>query len=250
LATGAESEVRQMPPAFAKVGLSVSNQVSVLIPTCNEAERIEATVKRCLQDSGIEVFVIDGGSSDDTVNLARRAGARVFQTKRRRACQMDYGAAQASGDILIFLHADTLLPLDFADHVVATLNRPGVIGGAFRLHIRADSLSLRLIEIGVNWRSRFLGLPYGDQAIFMKAETFHNLGGYGDLEIMEDFDLVRRLKRLGRINLAQAHVSTSARRWEELGPWRATLINQIAVTAYYLGVAPARIAKFYYRDRT
>ena len=211
---------------------------------------IEATISRCLEEPGIEVLVIDGGSSDDTVDRAENSGASVLHTERNRARQMNFGATRAKGDILIFLHSDTLLPSGFARHAASILDNPEIVAGAFRLYIGANSPSLRLIERGVNWRSRFLSAPYGDQAIFLTAQTFHSLGGYADLEIMEDFDLMRRLRKTGRIGLAAAPVTTSARRWERLGPWRTTLINQIAVVAYYIGVSPARIAKFYNRQTT
>ena len=159
---------------------------------------------------------------------------------------MNAGADAATGEILLFLHADTRLPEGFHEHVREILTRPGVSAGAFRLRIdAAGPRSLRLVEWGVNARSVWKQLPYGDQALFMHRETFCEVGEFPELPIMEDYDLAVRLRRCGRIEIAEAAVLTSVRRWERLGVLRTTLTNQAVVWAYRFGVSPGRLANWY-----
>lgn len=222
--------------------------VSVIIPVLNEAESIQS-VLQFLQsvpaESSIEVIVVDGGSQDRTVELAMAVGVKVLKAQGGRAMQMNAGARTATGKILLFLHADTRLPDRFIPLVQQTLAQPKTIAGAFELAIVGQERGLRWIEWTVKWRSRLFQLPYGDQAIFLKAETFAQLGGFAELPIMEDFELVRRLRPYGRITIVPASVLTSGRRWKTLGIVRTTLINQIVIVAYFLGVSPARIAAWY-----
>jgi hypothetical protein len=151
--------------------------------------------------------------------------------------------------VLLFLHADTRPPPNFGSHVRETLARPGVSAGAFRLGIDAAGGRLRFIETVANIRSRFLGMPYGDQALFMTADMFGAIGGYPDQPIMEDFELVRRLQRRGGIAIAPAAVATSPRRWLNVGVLKTWLINQSIVTAYLAGVSPERLADWYRREK-
>lgn len=221
-------------------------KISIIIPTLNEAAQISASLRHIPCSGDIEVIVADGGSRDGTPDLAEAAGARVIRTAAGRAHQMNTGAGVARGEILLFLHADTRLPADFAHLVRKTLSRPGVIVGAFRLRIASSRWSLRIIEALANFRARFLQMPYGDQALFLRKHHFRTAAGFAKLPIMEDFEFVRRLKRWGRIALAPAEVVTSSRRWERLGALRCTLMNQVIILAYLLGVSPARLA-FWYR---
>jgi rSAM/selenodomain-associated transferase 2 len=162
---------------------------------------------------------------------------------------MNAGAALAIGDVLLFLHADTRPPQDFDIHVREVLARPGVSAGAFRLGIDAPGGRLRFIEAVANIRSRFLGMPYGDQALFMAAEVFAAIGGYPDQPIMEDFELVRRLQRRGGIAIAPKAVATSPRRWLNVGVSKTWLINQSIVVAYLIGISPVRLAEWYRREK-
>ncbi len=219
--------------------------ISILIPTYNEAARIEGTLRRCTGVPETETIVVDGGSEDQTRELAASLGVQVLLSPRGRSLQMNLGASKANGEILLFLHADTHLPKNFQNHVVSAFRHPDVVGGAFQLRIGAKSRWLRLVEAGANTRSRLLKLPYGDQAIFLKAEAFRKINGFKEMEIMEDLDLVRRLGRLGRIVIVSACVVTSARRWRQVGILKTTLINQLAIIAYFAGIAPTRIADFY-----
>ncbi len=222
--------------------------ISVIIPVLNEANGIERVIQalqtQTLQTS-LEVIVVDGGSCDETVALASALGVQVILAEQGRAAQMNAGAKVAAAEILLFLHADSILPPQFVASVQQVLAQPNTIAGAFELRIAAPEPSLRWIERGVNWRSRWLQLPYGDQAIFLKAKTFRQLGGFAQLPIMEDFELVRRLQKLGKIAIAPCAVTTSARRWQKLGMVKTTAINQLVILAYFLGVPPAHLARWY-----
>lgn len=229
--------------------------ISIIIPVLNEAGTLPATLANIQTAGNVEVIVVDGGSQDSTIQIAQSLGVKVLSAPAGRACQMNVGAKAATGNILLFLHADTRLPPGF-DAMVAgalfaassgkTAAKPP-IAGAFELRIDASPRSLRLIESGVNWRSRWFQMPYGDQAIFLKTEVFHDIGGFPELPIMEDFELMRRLRRFGRIVIIPVPVLTSGRRWLRLGVFKTTLINQIAIIAYLLGVPPEQIAYWYRR---
>jgi uncharacterized protein len=228
--------------------------VSVIIPALNEANRIQALLQAVLQpvqsaDRTVEIIVVDGGSQDDTVALAQQAGAIVLGSARGRAQQMNRGAQIASGAVLVFLHADTRLPDGWLADVQYALSQPKVIAGAFELRIDGQEPGLRLVEWGVKWRSRLLQLPYGDQALFLKAETFQQLGGFPNLPIMEDFVFVQRLRTVGKIAIAPRAVTTSARRWHKLGILKTTLINQLVIAAYFLGIPLDRIARWYRKEK-
>ncbi|MBD1839047.1 TIGR04283 family arsenosugar biosynthesis glycosyltransferase [Coleofasciculus sp. FACHB-64] len=221
-------------------------RISIIIPVLNEAANtIRSTLASVQNVKNVEVIVVDGGSQNETVVLVQSWGVKVLSSAAGRACQMNAGATAATGDILLFLHADTSLPLGFEKLVPLTLAQSGTVAGAFELKINSPMRSLRLVEKMVNWRSRFFSLPYGDQAIFLKASVFHDIGGFPNLPIMEDFEFICRLKRLGRISIAPAPVMTSARRWQKLGVLKTTLINQIVILGYFLGVPPSQLVKFY-----
>jgi uncharacterized protein len=218
--------------------------VTVVIPALNEEAHLPATLRSC-QAPGVEVIVADGGSSDRTVDTALSCGARLLRSVPPRSIQMNAGAAVANGEILIFLHADTRLPHDFAGLARRTLARPGTDAGAFRLRIDGRGAGLRVIERAANWRSRLLQMPYGDQALFLERDRFWRLGGFPALPLMEDFELVRRLRRIGRVALAPGHALTSARRWRRLGLAKTWLVNQWVIAAYCLGISPTRLACWY-----
>lgn len=226
-----------------------SPYLSVIVPVLNEAATLATTLAPLQNQPGLEVIVVDGGSQDDTIDRARQQGVRVLSAAPGRAVQMNAGAAVARGEVLLFLHGDTQLPIGFDRWIKTTLAQPGVVAGAFQLAIAARLAGLRWVEWGVNLRSRWGQLPYGDQAIFLGRATFQQIGGFPELPIMEDVELVRRLKTLGKIAIVPASVSTSGRRWEKLGVWQTTLLNQWLMLAYRLGIPPQRIAKWYRRER-
>jgi len=216
--------------------------ISIIIPAINEAHSIAQAIESVSIAADVEVIVVDGGSHDKTPQIARATGARVISSPAGRARQMNTGATAAHGSILLFLHADTSLPVGFQRNVREVLARPEVSAGAFQLHIADPGRSFRCIERFVRFRSTILQFPYGDQAIFLKAETFRQLGGFPDCPIMEDYELVRKLRRIGRIAIAPMPIRTSARRWLANGVWRTTLTNQACVVARRLGVSPERLA--------
>ena len=233
---------------WEKVMRSATPQISIIIPALNEAGTIAETLSRLKGGIPLEVIVADGGSEDDTVRSARDHGAIVIKAKAGKAVQMNAGAKAAAGEILMFLHADTLLPKDFSDQILTTLNQKGIAAGAFRLNINSNAAGIRIIERMANLRSRLLRLPYGDQALFMKKSLFEAIGGFPDMPIMEDFILVRRLKRKGKIVIVPSAVVTSPRRWLHLGILRTWSINQLIIFAYYLGASPEQLTRLYCRE--
>jgi hypothetical protein len=220
--------------------------LSIIVPVLDECGTIESALAGT-RGAGLvkERIVVDGGSRDRSAEKARACGARVIPSPPGRSRQMNAGARAAQGDILLFLHADTRLPPGFEHHVLEVLDRPGAVAGAFRLGMDGDLCALRAIEWLAGFRSVFLGMPYGDQAIFLRAGRFHRAGGFPEMPIMEDFALMRRLRREGRIGIAPVAVATSARRYRELGFWRTTGINQVMVLGYLLGLSPERLARWY-----
>jgi hypothetical protein len=223
--------------------------ISIIIPTINEQANIASCLASTRYAPNVERIVVDGGSKDRTREIALSWGVKVLTAPAGRARQMNAGAEVASGDLLLFLHADTLLPEGFDDCVRRILTQPGVAAGAFEFRLDAVSRGLQIIERVANWRSRFLQLPYGDQAIFIRSALFREIGRYPDMPILEDFELVRRLKRKGRIHTASYPAITSARRWMAGGVWKTTLSHQLIVAAYCLGVSPTLIHRFAGRSR-
>ncbi len=221
-------------------------RISVIIPTFNEGhELLEKTVRSTRQGQNTETIIVSTCPSPALRKLAHAHAARLLTAPKGRARQMNAGAAAARGQILLFLHADTRVPNNFDRYVRQILEKPDVAGGAFRLEIEAARGTLAWIARLANLRARLLQMPYGDQAVFVRAETFQKLGGYPDVPILEDVELIRLLSRSGRVEIAQPAVVTSARRWHELGTWRTTLINQEIMAGYYLGVSKQRLAQWY-----
>jgi len=223
--------------------------ISVIIPTLNEAGSIGATLKSAQAGTDVEIIVVDGGSSDGTAQLANAFGVRLLTVSGGRAKQVNAGARSASGDVLLFLHADTRLPGGFDQQILELLIRPGTAAGAFALGIDGPEIGLRLIEKLANFRSRFFQMPYGDQAIFLKADLFHSVGGFPEMDILEDFVFVRRVKRTGRVAIAPVAVQTSGRRWRRIGILKTTVINQAVLLAYFLGRNPEQLACWYRRTK-
>jgi rSAM/selenodomain-associated transferase 2 len=219
--------------------------VSVIIPALNEESGLLTTLKSVQQCASQETIVVDGGSTDGTLDLAKSAGAKVLKSSPSRARQMNAGAALAEGEALLFLHADTLLPGNWLELVQHTLSQPGVAVGAFQFRIREPLRSKRLIEWGTNMRSELLALPYGDQGFFLKRALFEECGGFADQPIMEDVEFIRRMRREGQVVIARGSVQASGRRWKAGGFFRTVAVNQLMLLGYWLGVDKRRLAGFY-----
>lgn len=221
--------------------------ISIIIPVYNEEDRIGPCLDSLAGYLNLEILVVDGGSSDQTIREIKRRGHSPVVSDPGRGIQQDTGARAASGDFFLFLHCDTRLPLDFSHHVQEILSRPRVAAGAFQLAINAHGAGYRIIEYCANLRSRTLRMPYGDQALFMKKETYFAAGGFQNQPIMEELVLLSRLKKLGRIAIAPSYATTSARRWQQHGIMKTTIINQLMLTGWAMGVFPERLARWYYR---
>jgi len=224
-------------------------RISVIIPTLNEVENLKTTITHLQKSKTVEIIVVDGGSRDGTVELAGSLGAKVLKTGASKAVQMNVGAVEAAYDVLLFLHADTRLPDNFDEKVLAAVNQNGFCAGAFSLSIDSDEPGLRFIERVANWRSRFFQMPYGDQALFVSRDLFKELGGFPDFPIMEDFAFIRRLRQKGKITILPDSVQTSPRRWLNFGILKSWLLNQMIIVAYYLGISPQRLSQWYRREK-
>lgn len=220
--------------------------IAVVIPALDEASQIESCVASA-RTGGAEVIVVDGGSTDGTPELAERAGARVLRSPRGRSRQLESGWRASGSAAVVFLHADTRLPRGFAPAIRRALEAPDVVGGAFAFRFDHRTPVLRFIEWGARLRAALFALPYGDQAIFARRSTLEEMGGIPQVPLMEDLDLVRELKRRGRLALLAPAAVTSARRYEARGPLRAMLRHWVAAGAWALGVDRERVAAWYGR---
>lgn len=221
--------------------------ISVIIPTLNEATTIAATLGRVRDSGACELIVVDGGSGDGTPELARPQADLVLSAGRGRARQMNVGARAAGGQVLLFLHADTLLPPDFPALLEHALRDPQVVGGRFDIRLDAEGWPLRMVETLVNIRSRLSRIATGDQAIFVRRQTFLELGGYREIELMEDLELSYRLKRRGKLTCLRERVVTSARRWQRDGIARTIVLMWALRLLYWVGV-PTKYLKTFYAD--
>ncbi len=224
--------------------------ISLIIPTLNEEDNLQRTLEKIGQLPRGEVIVVDGGSEDNTVKVAEKYGAKVIKSMPSRGKQMNVGASKASGDILLFLHADTLLPDGFSSLVRKVMSEPDVVGGSFALKLQPGTPFLKYIEENVKWRTKLFGLPYGDQAIFVRASVFREIGGYADIPLFEDVDFIRRLKSQGKLSFIPIPVVTSSRRYKKYGVFMTTLINKVVFFGYLLKVPPTRLVRIYYKKKT
>ncbi|MFQ5719287.1 MAG: TIGR04283 family arsenosugar biosynthesis glycosyltransferase [Acidobacteriota bacterium] len=218
--------------------------LTVIVPCLDEQVHLASLLPE-LARSGARVIVVDGGSSDESVALARSVrGIEVIESTPPRAAQMNEGAARAGSPALMFLHADAVPPPDFAAQVETTLADPEVAGGAFALGIDAPGVAAWVVSRGATLRSRITRTPYGDQGIFVRQSVFAALGGFAPWPFMEDLEFTHRLKRAGRIRLLPERVTVSARRWRAQGYARTTLHNTILAACFYLGIEPLRFARW------
>ena len=217
----------------------------------NEAASIARSLEAIrIGASDAQIIVVDGGSIDASIEAARPHCDLVIGASRGRALQMNAGAARASGDTLVFVHADTMVPTTFARDIEAALANPEVVGGRFDVRLDDPHPMCRLIGAMIGLRSRISRTGTGDQAIFVRKRIFDALGGFPDLPICEDLDFARRLKRVGRIACLRSKVVTSARRWRKSGIMRTILRMWTIRLLYLAGVSPMRLARMYADVRT
>jgi rSAM/selenodomain-associated transferase 2 len=219
--------------------------ISVVIPVLNEEKAIAANLTALMALRPHEVIVVDGGSADRTREISAQTGATVITGASGRARQMNYGAQRATGDILLFLHADTRLPPAAFRDMVAALGDPRYLGGRFDVDLEGDHWMLKVVGAMINHRSRITKVSTGDQAIFVRRDVFARMGGFPDIPLMEDLAFCRALKRLGRIACLRSRVITSARRWETHGVWRTIIKMWILKLLYFAGVSPVKLKRFY-----
>ena len=235
-----EKELKEVLPDWTEKG----PYVSVIIPALNESLNIEKTIRKA-RNSDAEVIVVDGGSGDDTVVQATRAGARIEKSSPGRAVQQNRGVSVARGRSFLFLHADTHLPRGYINHIFEALMDPGTVAGAFRFKTDLNHPLMKLIELTTNIRSRYLKLPYGDQGLFFRRAVFETVGGFPEVSIAEDLFLMHRIVKQGRIWIAPVYAVTSGRRWQTRGLLSTTLINQVIVAGCCLGISPHVLARLY-----
>ena len=203
------------------------------------------TLVRIRQEGECELIVVDGGSTDSTLELARSHADLVVTAPRGRAQQMNTGARESSGEVLLFLHADTRLPSGFLQLLTQTLDDPQVVGGRFDVRLDADGWPFRMIETMMNRRSRLTRISTGDQAMFVRRQVFQEIGGYPALALMEDVEFSRKLKRVGKIACLPERVVTSARRWQRGGVFRTIVRMWTLRLCHFMGVPVSRLREFY-----
>ena len=222
---------------------------SIIVPVLHESERINRFIDHlsCLEPrEACEIIVVDGSPERDTLDAIRNKGVVKMTAETGRARQMNAGASVAKGDILIFLHADTELPLAAFARIESLMDRSRYVGGAFTLGIQSEKLAYKALTRWVSLRGRITGIPYGDQAIFIAKDYFNRMGGYREIPLMEDVELMRRIKKKGgKICVLPDRVMTSPRRWEEEGFIYVNLRNTLLLILYLLGAAPERLVRFY-----
>ena len=220
-------------------------RLSIIIPVLNEASRIAGAVQHAWDLKPHEVIVVDGGSSDGTAEIAARQSCTLLHSARGRAIQQNTGAYSAGGEVLLFLHADTWLAPAAAEQIARALGKDGLVAGAFCQRIEAPGRIYRMVERGNALRARVLGLPYGDQGIFLGSKIFRQLGGFPNVALMEDVLLMQQIRRVSPPALLPGPLNVSPRRWEKYGIVRQTLRNWSLLLAFELGASPKRLAQFY-----
>lgn len=234
-------EPADMP--HAEVALHQGTKLSVIIPTINEATALNALLPILQAAKPHEILIADGGSTDATSEVAVRHGAQVIHSPRGRARQMNHAAQTASGEFLLFLHADTTPPPDYPSVIVRTLS-PGIAAGAFRFALREKIPFSSVIEHLTRLRGSVLTMPYGDQGLFLRRSVFQSLGCFAEWPILEDVDMVKRLRRMGRVCITPEAAPTSARRWQQNGVIRTFLRHQLILVGHRLGVPPERLVRW------
>ncbi len=220
-------------------------KISIIIPTLEEAQGIKKSLSRARALNPHEIIIADGGSRDDTLEIARNFTPHILESGPGRALQMNAGAQKATGDILLFLHADSYLSEHSYNRMQETMRDDETIGGAFSLEIESGLRSLQWISTLATLRSRKLNMVYGDQAFFVRRNVFEEMGGYALLPICEDLEFYQRLRKTGRVILLDEKATTSARRWQKEGILFTTLRNGLIAILFLMGFPPKLLSKCY-----
>jgi rSAM/selenodomain-associated transferase 2 len=221
-------------------------RLSVVIPVYNEGDFIENTLKRLIILSPYEIIVIDGGSIDNTLEIAKIYGCKIFSTMKGRGIQINEGVRNARGDIILVLHGDTLLSYDIS--LKDFFLEDDEVAGFFKLKYRSKNIFVKLVGFFANLRSKLHSLPYGDQAIFFKKEAGYKIGGFKEYPFLEDVDFILRIKKMGKIKKVNKYVFVSSRKLERhrgFYPIFHSLKNVFIVVLFFLGLSPHKLAKFY-----
>lgn len=219
--------------------------ISVVLPVLNEEQSIRATLQSLIRLTPYEIIVVDGGSRDRTLEICKEFAVDVMHAERGRARQMNVGARRASGEVLLFLHADTRLPQSALNDIAAALSDSRYLGGRFDVELEGAHWMLKIVGTLINYRSRVTQVGTGDQALFVRREVFERMGGFPDIPLMEDIAFCRALKRIGGVACLRSRVITSARRWERDGVWRTIFKMWSLKVCYLAGVSPMRLKRFY-----
>jgi rSAM/selenodomain-associated transferase 2 len=240
-----KSEMPNARNESSKVG---SGPISIIVPVLNEAASIERFLERLSERAGdAEVIVVDGGSSDGTVDLARNHCDRCLNVPRGRAVQMNAGARAASGETFWFVHSDCEVPPGCLQQIAEVLRQPEIVGGFFRIRIPNKRLVYRLTDSFAHYAGLLLRIRFGDHGFFCRRTVFEKIGGFPEVPLMEDAEFFRKLRRLGRITIIPSRLISSPRRYEEIGPWRLTLTYGLIALLYLLRVPTSVLATIYQR---
>jgi rSAM/selenodomain-associated transferase 2 len=234
---------------YCRTKITMDLQISIIIPVFNEFYIINDTITHLnslFSGKNFEIIIVDGHMLRNTINAIKDKQIKKVSSSKGRSLQMNAGAKVASGEILLFLHADTYLADNAPENIMKTLYDQKTVAGAFNLGVRSPRKIFRLIEKVVFIRSKLTHIPYGDQCIFIRRNLFESIGGYGTMPLMEDVDLMRRVKKSGgKITILNQKVYTSPRRWEKEGIIFCTLRNWILILLYLIGMPPEYLSKFY-----
>jgi rSAM/selenodomain-associated transferase 2 len=226
-------------------------QLSIVVPVLNESHTVPIKLRALvgLREAGHEVIVVDGGSQDDTASVSKPLVDRVVVTDTGRGHQMNVGARHARGEVLLFLHADTMLPEGAPQMIRQALTETAFEWGYFRVRLSGHHPLLRLVEAMMNLRSRLTRIATGDQALFVRRESFASIGGFPRIPLMEDLVICKRLKTIGPPAQIKARVKTSSRRWEQRGLLRTIVEMWSLRLAFFFGASPEKLFRYYYGNR-
>ena len=228
-------------------------KISIIIPVLYESNRINKIINYLKSLKGnffLEIIVVDACEKKSTLSVIKDKTVKKICSPRGRAQQMNRGAEESTGDILLFLHADTILPQNAPDIILEIIGKNSFVGGAFALGFDDNRLGIKLISFGAALRYRLTNIPFGDQGIFIRKDYFYKIGCYYDIPFMEDVELMKRVKREGdKILISRERVITSARRWINDGILYTTLRNWMLQILYQLGVSPYKLANYYYKKK-